>query len=429
MGEPAKELIKSKQASSWDSLRACRISDGSAGGRGARAGGEQDDLLLVLQGGRGAGRICEEGQNKKAILEWFEEIDLTYSNFFGSNECRNLQKEILKTGHAKKVAQLFTYEELAAATDNFNPDSLLGEGGFGKVYRGYLDSINQIVAVKKLDRKGLQGSREFCSEVIMLSLVQHANLVNLIGYCAEGDQRMLVYEFMVNGSLENHLLNVYLNMEPLDWYTRMKIAEGAAKGLEYLHETANPPVIYRDFKASNIILDEKFCPKLSDFGLAKLGPTGDKDHVTTRVMGTYGYCAPEYASTGQLTTRSDVYSFGVVLLELITGRRAIDERRPVGQQILVSWAKPMLKDRKRYASMADPLLRGRFPAKGLNQAVAIAAMCLNEEADCRPSMGDVVTALGHLSLQEYDGEGAKGASRNRGRHVESIRRAREDKEL
>ncbi|XP_050147587.1 probable serine/threonine-protein kinase PBL23, partial [Malus sylvestris] len=382
----------------------------------------------------------------------------TFSVKSGSNECRNLQKEILKTGHAKKVAQLFTYEELAAATDNFNPDSLLGEGGFGKVYRGYLDSINQIVAVKKLDRKGLQGSREFCSEVIMLSLVQHANLVNLIGYCAEGDQRMLVYEFMVNGSLENHLLSmhknyldleffcsyedVYLNMEPLDWYTRMKIAEGAAKGLEYLHETANPPVIYRDFKASNIILDEKFCPKLSDFGLAKLGPTGDKDHVTTRVMGTYGYCAPEYASTGQLTTRSDVYSFGVVLLELITGRRAIDERRPVGQQILVSWvcehsssskslyqAKPMLKDRKRYASMADPLLRGRFPAKGLNQAVAIAAMCLNEEADCRPSMGDVVTALGHLSLQEYDGEGAKGASRNRGRHVESIRRAREDKEL
>lgn len=132
-------------------------------------------------------------------------------------------------------------------------------------------------------------------------------------------------------------LDLSPNREPLDWYTRMKIAEGAARGLEYLHETANPPVIYRDFKASNILLDDKFSPKLSDFGLAKLGPTGDKDHVSTRVMGTYGYCAPEYASTGQLTTMSDVYSFGVVFLELITGRRAIDDRRPVREQNLVSW--------------------------------------------------------------------------------------------
>ncbi|KAM1766289.1 hypothetical protein TB1_005221 [Malus domestica] len=367
---------------------------------------------------------CSGGMRLNSLLA-------TFSVKSGSSQCRNLQKEILKTGHAKKSAQLFTYEELAAATDNFNPDSLLGEGGFGKVYKGYLDSIKQIVAVKKLDRKGLQGSREFCSEVIMLSLVQHANLVNLIGHCAEGDQRILVYEFMVNGSLENHLLDIYPNREPLDWYTRMKIAEGAAKGLEYLHETANPPVIYRDLKASNILLDEKLCPKLSDFGLAKLGPTGDKDHVTTRVMGTFGYCAPEYASTGQLTIMSDVYSFGVVFLELITGRRAIDDQRPVGEQILVSWAKPKLKDRKRYASMVDPLLRGRYPAKGLNQAVAIAAMCLNEEADYRPAMGDVVTALRHLSLPVYDRKGAKGALGNRGAHVESVSRGSfgGDKEL
>ncbi|KAI5330924.1 PREDICTED: serine/threonine-kinase [Prunus dulcis] len=346
----------------------------------------------------------------------------TFSIKSGSSQCRNLHKVILKTGHAKKSAQLFTYQELAAATDNFNPDSLVGEGGFGKVYKGHIDSIKQVVAVKQLDRKGLQGGREFCSEVIMLSLVQHPNLVNLIGYCAEGDQKILVYEFMANGSLENHFLDLSPNREPLDWYTRMKIAEGAARGLEYLHETANPPVIYRDFKASNILLDDKFSPKLSDFGLAKLGPTGDKDHVSTRVMGTYGYCAPEYASTGQLTTMSDVYSFGVVFLELITGRRAIDDRRPVREQNLVSWAKPMLMDRINYASMADPLLGGKFPVKGLNQAVAIAAMCLNEEADCRPSMGDVVTALEHLSLPIYDELDAKGASGNNGGHVESVKR-------
>lgn len=125
--------------------------------------------------------------------------------------------------------------------------------------------------------------------------------------------------------------------KPLDWYTRMKIAAGAAKGLEYLHDFAKPPVIYRDFKASNILLDEELCPKLSDFGLAKIGPTGGKDHVSTRVMGTYGYCAPEYASTGQLTTKSDVYSFGVVFLELITGRRAIDTARMTEEQNLITW--------------------------------------------------------------------------------------------
>lgn len=125
--------------------------------------------------------------------------------------------------------------------------------------------------------------------------------------------------------------------KPLDWQTRMNIAAGAAKGLEYLHEVANPPVIYRDFKSSNILLDENFNPKLSDFGLAKLGPTGDKTHVSTRVMGTYGYCAPEYASTGQLTTKSDIYSFGVVFLELITGRRVIDQSRPSLEQNLVTW--------------------------------------------------------------------------------------------
>lgn len=127
--------------------------------------------------------------------------------------------------------------------------------------------------------------------------------------------------------------------KPLDWYMRMKIASGAAKGLEYLHEQANPPVIYRDFKASNILLDEDFNPKLSDFGLAKLGPTGDKTHVSTRVMGTYGYCAPEYALTGQLTTKSDVYSFGVVLLEIISGRRVIDSSRPTEEQNLVTWVR------------------------------------------------------------------------------------------
>ncbi|CAN6452247.1 unnamed protein product [Victoria cruziana] len=184
----------------------------------------------------------------------------------------------------------------------------------------------------------------------------------------------------------------------------MKIAAGAAKGLEYLHDEANPPVIYRDFKASNILLDEEFNPKLSDFGLARHGPVGDKSHVSTRVMGTYGYCAPEYAMTGQLTTRSDVYSFGVVLLEIITGRRAVDNARPTSEQNLVCWAQPLFKDRRKFTQMADPLLEGKYPIKGLYQALAVAAMCLQEEASTRPLIGDVVTALEHLAIQKIDPE-------------------------
>ncbi|RWW07011.1 hypothetical protein GW17_00029627 [Ensete ventricosum] len=172
--------------------------------------------------------------------------------------------------------------------------------------------------------------------------------------------------------------------DPLDWNTRMKIAAGAAKGLEYLHDKASPPVIYRDFKSSNILLGEGFHPKLSDFGLAKLGPTGDKSHVSTRVMGTYGYCAPEYAMTGQLTVKSDVYSFGVVLLELITGRKAIDSTLP----------------------------HGRFPMRGLYQALAVASMCIQEQAASRPGIADVVTALSYLANKAYDSN-ASPASSNR----------------
>lgn len=199
----------------------------------------------------------------------------------------------------------------------------------------------------------------------MLSLLHHSNLVNLIGYCADGDQRLLVYEYMPLGSLEDHIHGIYITLtfiistyylfwalvllvsfaeispgkKRLDWNTRMKIAAGAAKGLEYLHDKASPPVIYRDLKCSNILLGEGYHPKLSDFGLAKLGPVGDNTHVSTRVMGTYGYCAPEYAMTGQLTLKSDVYSFGVVLLEIITGRKAIDNAKATGEQNLVAWVR------------------------------------------------------------------------------------------
>lgn len=222
------------------------------------------------------------------------------------------------------------------------------------------------MAIKQLDLDGLQGNREFLVEVTMLSQLHHPNLVRLVGYCAQGDQRLLVYEYMPLGSLEDHLYGTYhacmhacvvsvesrlmsclwwadTGLPPdgkrLDWNTRMRIAADAAKGMEYLHDTANPPVIYRDLKSSNILLGEGYHAKLSDFGLAKIGPVGDDTHVSTRVMGTYGYCAPEYARTGQLTTRSDIYSFGVVLLEIITGRRAIEHSRAAAEKNLVEWVR------------------------------------------------------------------------------------------
>ncbi|MBA0769749.1 hypothetical protein Gotri_018449, partial [Gossypium trilobum] len=299
-------------------------------------------------------------------------------------------------GNNNIAVETFTFRELAAATRNFRKDCLIGEGGFGRVYKGKLEKTGQVVAVKQLDRNGLQGNREFLVEVLMLSLLHHPNLVNLIGYCSDGDQRLLVYEYMPLGSLDDHLLDISPSQKPLDWYARMKIARGAAKGLEYLHDKANPPVIYRDLKSANILLDHEYNAKLSDFGLAKLGPQGDKTHVSSRVMGTYGYCAPEYQRTGQLTVKSDVYGFGVVLLELITGRRAIDTTRPNNEQNLVSWAQPMFKEPSKFSELADPLLEGNFPSRGLQQALAVAAMCLQEEGEVRPLISDVVTALSCL---------------------------------
>ncbi|PSR92940.1 Serine/threonine-protein kinase, partial [Actinidia chinensis var. chinensis] len=298
------------------------------------------------------------------------------------------------------AAKTFTFRELAAATKNFRQECLLGEGGFGRVYKGTLQSSGQTVAVKQLDRNGMQGNKEFLVEVLVLSLLHHPNLVNLVGYCADGDQRLLVYEYMPLGSVEHHLHDIAEDKKPMDWSGRMKIASGAAQGLEYLHEKANPPVVYRDLKSSNVLLDEEFNPRLSDYGLVKLGLGGSKMHVTPRVMGTYGYCAPEYERTGELTLKSDVYSFGVVLLELITGRRAIDTTRPTLEQNLVSWAQPFFRDPKRFPEMADPLLEGKFPVKSLNQAVGVAAMCLQEEPSVRPLISDVVAALGFLTIAQ-----------------------------
>ncbi|XP_062207112.1 probable serine/threonine-protein kinase PBL23 isoform X2 [Phragmites australis] len=310
-------------------------------------------------------------------------------------------EEILRGSNQNMPSRALTFSQLGAATNEFSENNLLGEGGFGRVYKGRLEDTKEVIAVKQLDKDGFQGNREFLVEVLMLSLLHHPNLVKLLGYCTDSDQRILVYEYMPKGSLEDHLLDLPPNWKPLPWHTRMQIAVGAAKGIEYLHEVANPPVIYRDLKASNILLDRNFNAKLSDFGLAKLGPIGDESHVSTRVMGTYGYCAPEYAMTGKLTKMSDIYSFGVVLLELVTGRRAIDTARPSEEQVLVQWAAPLLRDKKRFVRLADPLLGKRYPVKGLYQALAVASMCLQEDAGSRPVISDVVAALSFLADPKY----------------------------
>ncbi|KAK4351831.1 hypothetical protein RND71_027349 [Anisodus tanguticus] len=314
------------------------------------------------------------------------------------------------------VACSFTFKELALATQNFREANLIGEGGFGSVYKGRLESalasflLSQVVAIKQLNLDGLQGNQEFIVEVLMLSLLHHKNLVNLIGYCTDGDQRLLVYEFMPMGSLENHLFDLEPGKKPLSWSTRLKIAAGAAHGLEYLHCEANPPVIYRDLKSSNILLDNDFNPKLSDFGLAKLGPVGENTHVSTRVMGTYGYCAPEYAMSGKLTLKSDIYSLGVVLLELITGRKAYDSSRNPGEQNLVVWSRPFLKDRRKFVQMVDPLLNGQFSVRSLHHAVAITAMCIQEQANFRPIISDIVVALDYLVSQAESSDSQGGGS-------------------
>ncbi|KAG7632720.1 Protein kinase domain [Arabidopsis suecica] len=295
--------------------------------------------------------------------------------------------------------QIFSYRELAIATNSFRNESLIGRGGFGTVYKGRL-STGQNIAVKMLDQSGIQGDKEFLVEVLMLSLLHHRNLVHLFGYCAEGDQRLVVYEYMPLGSVEDHLYDLSEGQEALDWKTRMKIALGAAKGLAFLHNEAQPPVIYRDLKTSNILLDHDYKPKLSDFGLAKFGPSNDMSHVSTRVMGTHGYCAPEYANTGKLTLKSDIYSFGVVLLELISGRKALmPSSECVGNQsrYLVHWARPLFLN-GRIRQIVDPRLarKGGFSNILLYRGIEVAFLCLAEEANARPSISQVVECLKYI---------------------------------
>ncbi|KAL5703361.1 non-specific serine/threonine protein kinase [Ranunculus cassubicifolius] len=287
-------------------------------------------------------------------------------------------------------------DELKEKTDNFGSKSLIGEGSYGRVYYANLDS-GKAVAIKKLDISSEPDSNyEFLSQLSTVSKLKHDNVVELLGYCVEGNIRILAYEFATMGSLHDilHGRKGVQGAQPgpvLDWMQRVRIAVDAAQGLEHLHEHIQPSIIHRDIRSSNVLLFEDFKAKVADFNLLNQAPDMAARLHSTRVLGTFGYHAPEYAMTGQLTQKSDVYSFGVVLLELLTGRKPVDHTMPRGQQSLVTWATPRLSEDK-VKQCVDPKLKD-YPPKGVAKLAAVAALCVQYESEFRPNMSIVVKAL------------------------------------
>ncbi|KZV17739.1 putative receptor-like serine/threonine-protein kinase-like [Dorcoceras hygrometricum] len=284
----------------------------------------------------------------------------------------------------------YSLNELLIATNQFSGSNVIGEGGYGVVYRGDMQDGSFIAVKNLLNNKG-QAEKEFRVEVEAIGKVRHKNLVGLIGYCAEGAQRLLVYEYIDNGNLEQWLHGEVGKVSPLTWEIRMKIASGTARGLAYLHEGLEPKVVHRDVKSSNILLDKKWNPKVSDFGLAKLLGS-DKTHVTTRVMGTFGYVSPEYASSGMLNEASDVYSYGVLLMEIITGRSPVDYSRPPGEMNLIDWFKGMISSR-RSEELVDAQIEVPPPPRALKRILLVCLRCIDLDTNKRPKMGQIVHML------------------------------------
>ncbi|KAG6427434.1 hypothetical protein SASPL_111679 [Salvia splendens] len=333
-----------------------------------------------------------------------QDVSNTSSESRGRNQFPNLSERA-------SFLKVFSFSELKQATKNFGRTTKIGEGGFGCVFKGVIKSSDDPaeridVAVKQLGKRGLQGHKEWVTEVNVLGVVEHPNLVKLIGYCAEDDergiQRLLVYEYMPNGSVEDHLS--IRSLTPLSWDMRLRVALYAARGLAYLHEEMDFQIIFRDFKSSNILLDEQWNAKLSDFGLARLGPSEGLTHVSTAVVGTMGYAAPEYIQTGRLTSKSDVWSYGVFLYELITGRRPLDRQRPKGEQKLLEWVKPYLSDAKKFQHILDPRLEGRQVLKSAHKLSLVANRCLSRLSKTRPKMSEVQEMINQV-VEAYTGCG------------------------
>lgn len=294
--------------------------------------------------------------------------------------------------------KLFTYRELQFATDNFNGANKIGEGGFGSVYKGQLRD-GTMAAVKVLSADSRQGVREFLTEIDVIADIEHKNLVKLHGCCVEGNHRILVYGYLENNSLARTLLGGHDSSIQFNWETRYRICIGVAKGLVFLHEEVQPHVVHRDIKASNILLDKNLDPKISDFGLAKLFPD-HLTHVSTRVAGTAGYLAPEYAIRGQLTRKADIYSFGVLTLEIVSGRANMNKYLPVGDQSLLERAWKLYV-KGELLDLVDKSLCGDYNAEEARRFLKIGLMCTQEETKRRPYMSVVVKMLmGEIAVED-----------------------------
>ncbi|KAL1200205.1 putative LRR receptor-like serine/threonine-protein kinase [Cardamine amara subsp. amara] len=311
-------------------------------------------------------------------------------------------------GHLKR----FSFREIQTATSNFSPKNILGQGGFGMVYKGYLLN-GTVVAVKRLKDPNYTGEVQFQTEVEMIGLAVHRNLLRLFGFCMTREERMLVYPYMPNGSVADRLRDVNYGEKPsLDWNRRICIALGAARGLVYLHEQCNPKIIHRDVKAANILLDESFEAIVGDFGLAKLLDQRDT-HVTTAVRGTIGHIAPEYLSTGQSSEKTDVFGFGILILELITGHKMIDQGNgQIRKGMILNWVRT-LKAEKRFAEMVDRDLKGQFDNLVLEEVVELALLCTQQHPNLRPKMSEVMKVLEDLVEQCDGGYEARGPSVSR----------------
>ncbi|KAL1542006.1 non-specific serine/threonine protein kinase [Salvia divinorum] len=324
------------------------------------------------------------------------------SQIWGVN-ATGAEEENLLSDKALQLCRRFSLSEIQSATKNFSEAYIIGKGGFGKVYKGLIDDGHEAVAIKRLKPNARQGAREFRTEIETLIELRHVNIVSLIGYCNEHGEMIIVYEYMANGTLADHLYKLARksdNVPYLHWKERISICIGAAQGLEYLH--SGQLLIHRDIKASNILLDKDFSAKVSDFGLAKyLNRSKSESHVSTKIKGTLGYLDPSYFSTGKLTRKSDIYAFGVVLLEVLCGRSAVDRLYIGDDQILTKWALENIS-KGRVDQIVDSDIVGEILKDSLESFVELATKCLLDEPKKRPRMAQVVTQL-EIALEQQEG--------------------------